>query len=212
MRIDFSSLQWELLLKLRSLCPLSRAHSPRGRMACADVDMNIHGAAEEPGGADHGEAPNIWRYQAVEMIPDKRGPLHDLLQKQPAAFGVRTSDTLSTSSCCPPLPQSQNLQRWKYQHMCSDLSACVVCLMVSTKIKKPQSSQLFNSPRLWHCSDKTVESKSCKKKKKNFKCVCPAARGSVVERGFCGVLLSWCRNKNFSTWLISTCNHLLIAF
>lgn len=148
MRIDFSSLQWELLLKLRSLCPLSRAHSPRGRMACADVDMNIHGAAEEPGGADHGEDPNIWRYQAVEVIPEKRGPLHDLLQKQPAAFGVRTSDTLSTSSCCPPLPQSQNLQRWKYQHMCSDLSACVVCLMVSTKIKKPQSSQLFNSPRL----------------------------------------------------------------
>lgn len=78
-------------------------------MACADVDMDIQ-AAEEPGGADRGEAPKIWRYRASEVIPEKRGPLHDLLQKQPAALGVRTADTLSTCSYCSLVPQSQNLE------------------------------------------------------------------------------------------------------
>lgn len=95
-------LQFELLLKLRSFCPSVRTRSPRGSMACADIDMDIHGAAEEPDEADHGEAPKIWCYRATEVIPEKKGPLHDLLQKQPAAFGVRTSNTLSTCSCCPP--------------------------------------------------------------------------------------------------------------
>lgn len=70
-------------------------------MACADVDMEIHGAAEEPGGADRGQPAEIWSYRASEVVPKPRGPLHDLLQKQPAEFGVRTSDTLSACSYCP---------------------------------------------------------------------------------------------------------------
>lgn len=88
-----------------SLSEIKREHaacSLTGSMACADVDMDIHGAAEEPDEADHGEAPKIWCYRPSEVIPEKKGPLHDLLQKQPAAFGVRTSNTLSTCSCCPP--------------------------------------------------------------------------------------------------------------
>lgn len=81
-------------------------------MACADVDMDIHAAAREadPGErADPGEAPNIWRYRASEMMPEKRGPLHDLLQKQPAAFGVRAANTLTKPDPRRLLvPQSQN--------------------------------------------------------------------------------------------------------
>lgn len=105
-------------------------------MACADVDMNIHGAAEEPGGADRREAPKIWCYRPSEVIPERRGPLHDLLQKQPAAFGVRTH-TFSLFLLAL-VAQSQ-----KYKDgntgTCSDLSACGVCFRASTKIKKPQS-------------------------------------------------------------------------
>lgn len=78
-------------------------------MACADVNMEIHGGAEDPDEADPREAPKIWRYRATEVVPEQRGPLHNLLQKQPALFGVRTSDTLSTCSYCP-LAQSQSLQ------------------------------------------------------------------------------------------------------
>lgn len=99
----------------------------RGSMACANVDMDIYGA-EETGGVDCQEAPRIWYYRPLEVIPERKGPLHDLLQKQPATFGVRTSDTLSTSFYCPLLPQSHpcsngkcrllNVQRCQYLHSC----------------------------------------------------------------------------------------------
>lgn len=61
----------------------------RGTMACADVDMDIHGADEEP--MRPGRRELIRHYQAVELMPDKKGPLHDLLQKQPAVLGVRVT-------------------------------------------------------------------------------------------------------------------------
>lgn len=60
----------------------------RSIMACADVDMDIQGADEEPFRPDKGDAPLIRYYQATEVVPDKKGPLHDLLQKQPAVLGV----------------------------------------------------------------------------------------------------------------------------
>lgn len=91
MRIDFP----ELLLELH---PSGRTVSPRGSMACADVDMDLHTAAEEPGEADYKEALKVWRYKALEVIPEERGPLHNLLRKQPAALGVRASDTRSICS------------------------------------------------------------------------------------------------------------------
>ncbi|XP_033182272.1 uncharacterized protein si:ch211-269k10.4 [Anabas testudineus] len=56
-------------------------------MACADVDMDIQGADEEPFRPDKGDAPLIRYYQATEVMPDNKGPLHDLLQKQPAVLG-----------------------------------------------------------------------------------------------------------------------------
>ncbi|XP_044214379.1 uncharacterized protein si:ch211-269k10.4 isoform X3 [Thunnus albacares] len=52
-------------------------------MACADVDMDIQGDYDEPGEA----MSLIQYYQATEIIPDKQGPLHNLLQKQPAVLG-----------------------------------------------------------------------------------------------------------------------------
>lgn len=66
-----------------------RAPEQRSAMACADVDMDIHGADEEPPGADWRAPPRIRYYQASEMMPDDKRPLHDLLQKQPAVLGVR---------------------------------------------------------------------------------------------------------------------------
>lgn len=97
-------------------------------MACADVDLDIYADAQEAGGAEREEAPEIWCYRASMMIPEKRRPLHNLLQKQPAAFVVRASDTLTNPNpCCLLLPQSQNPQRWEHRHTCTDLSACVAC-------------------------------------------------------------------------------------
>lgn len=58
-------------------------------MACAKVDMDIHGADEELSIAGWRESPMIQHYQASEILPDEKGPLHDLLQKQPAVLGVR---------------------------------------------------------------------------------------------------------------------------
>uniref|UniRef100_UPI0037E8D158 uncharacterized protein n=1 Tax=Semicossyphus pulcher TaxID=241346 RepID=UPI0037E8D158 len=52
-------------------------------MACAVADMDIHGADEQPGR----EPPIVRHYQASELLPVVKGPLHDLLQKQPAVLG-----------------------------------------------------------------------------------------------------------------------------
>lgn len=56
-------------------------------MACADVDMDIHGEDEDLSRADWREPPMVRHYQATEFMPDKKGPLHDLLRKQPAVLG-----------------------------------------------------------------------------------------------------------------------------
>ncbi|XP_050931913.1 uncharacterized protein si:ch211-269k10.4 [Lates calcarifer] len=56
-------------------------------MACADVDMDIHGNDEEQHRANRGEQPVVRHYQATELIPEDKGPLHDLLKKQPAVLG-----------------------------------------------------------------------------------------------------------------------------
>lgn len=58
-------------------------------MACADVDMDIRGADEEPPRADWRAPQRIQHYQASEMMPNDKRPLHDLLEKQPAVLGVR---------------------------------------------------------------------------------------------------------------------------
>lgn len=57
----------------------------RSTMACADVDMDIHEDELRRGGQR--DQPIVRYYQASEMIPDKKGPLHDLMQKHPAVLG-----------------------------------------------------------------------------------------------------------------------------
>ena len=69
----------------------------RSTMACADVDMDIHGEDEDLSRAGWREPPMIRHYQATEFMPDKKGPLHDLLQKQPAVLGVRVTKLLRTN-------------------------------------------------------------------------------------------------------------------
>ncbi|KAM4581148.1 uncharacterized protein PAE49_005773 [Odontesthes bonariensis] len=58
-------------------------------MACADVDLDIQ--AEELPMAGRREAPPLPRlvqyYQATAMLPEEKGPLHNLLRKQPAVLG-----------------------------------------------------------------------------------------------------------------------------
>ncbi|KAL7392737.1 hypothetical protein ABVT39_000939 [Epinephelus coioides] len=56
-------------------------------MACADVDMSIHGHDDQPRRAADREPLLVRHYQALELVPDVKGPLHDLLQKQPAVLG-----------------------------------------------------------------------------------------------------------------------------
>ncbi|XP_071324773.1 uncharacterized protein [Trachinotus anak] len=56
-------------------------------MACADIDMDIHGVDEEPQRPDRREQPVVQHYQATELVPEDKGPLHDLMQKQPAVLG-----------------------------------------------------------------------------------------------------------------------------
>lgn len=72
---------------------LLSGHSPRSIMACADVDMDIHGA-EGPSGADGNEAPDTWSFRPIEMTPESKRSMHDLLQKQPV-FGVRKSTSIT---------------------------------------------------------------------------------------------------------------------
>ncbi|XP_034730334.1 uncharacterized protein si:ch211-269k10.4 [Etheostoma cragini] len=56
-------------------------------MACAKIDMDIHEADVAPHRAGLAEPPLVRCYQATELVPDNKGPLHDLLQKQPAVLG-----------------------------------------------------------------------------------------------------------------------------
>ncbi|XP_065813802.1 uncharacterized protein si:ch211-269k10.4 isoform X2 [Labrus bergylta] len=59
-------------------------------MACASFDMDIQGAEEELLRAGRREPPILQYYQATAVEPDVKGPLHDLLQKQPAVLGMVT--------------------------------------------------------------------------------------------------------------------------
>ncbi|XP_034144547.1 uncharacterized protein si:ch211-269k10.4 [Esox lucius] len=60
-------------------------------MACADIPMDI----QQPDEADHDyednaddkRKPLIKYYQPTELMPPRKGPLHDLLLKQPAVLG-----------------------------------------------------------------------------------------------------------------------------
>ncbi|CAK6960560.1 uncharacterized protein si:ch211-269k10.4 [Scomber scombrus] len=56
-------------------------------MACADVDMDIHGDDNDQHRSGLRIPPQMQYYQATELVPDKEGPLHSLLQKQPAVLG-----------------------------------------------------------------------------------------------------------------------------
>lgn len=56
-------------------------------MACADVDMDIHGADEEPFRADRVELLTRF-YQAKSMIQCAERPMHGLFQKHTAVLGV----------------------------------------------------------------------------------------------------------------------------
>ncbi|XP_053182853.1 uncharacterized protein si:ch211-269k10.4 [Scomber japonicus] len=56
-------------------------------MACADVDMDIHGDDNDQHRSGLRMPPQMQYYQATELVPDKEGPLHSLLQKQPAVLG-----------------------------------------------------------------------------------------------------------------------------
>ncbi|XP_038125389.1 uncharacterized protein si:ch211-269k10.4 [Cyprinodon tularosa] len=59
-------------------------------MASADVDLDIHeeDIPLQPGRRQAPAPPSLIRYyQASEMLPEKKGELHNLLQKQPAVLG-----------------------------------------------------------------------------------------------------------------------------
>lgn len=57
-------------------------------MACADIPMDIQEPEEESVAEDR-RVPLMKYYQVSELMPNVKGPLHDLLQKQPAVLGVR---------------------------------------------------------------------------------------------------------------------------
>lgn len=57
-------------------------------MACADIDMDIHEADEGAQRGGQRPAVKVQHYQATELEPERKGPLHDLLQKQPAVLGA----------------------------------------------------------------------------------------------------------------------------
>ncbi|XP_036792208.1 uncharacterized protein si:ch211-269k10.4 [Oncorhynchus mykiss] len=72
-------------------------------MACADIPMDILGPESEEqeyeeAGEQRGELL-IKYYQATELMPAPKGPLHDLLLKQPAVLGSlqMTSGLLSVA-------------------------------------------------------------------------------------------------------------------
>lgn len=53
-------------------------------MACASIDI-----VQQEGMEDGADCPLIKQYCAHELLPKKKPALHDLLQKEPAAMGVR---------------------------------------------------------------------------------------------------------------------------
>lgn len=63
----------------------------RAAMACADADMRITGDGQDLWEAGRSEKPIMKYYQASEMLPSKKGPIDDLLQKQPAVLGVSST-------------------------------------------------------------------------------------------------------------------------
>lgn len=63
-------------------------------MACADVNMDIQAFEDAPLRAEEREEPVIQYYRAMEFVPDQKGPLHDLLHKQPAVLGVSDKTAL----------------------------------------------------------------------------------------------------------------------
>lgn len=63
-------------------------------MACADVDMDIQGDDEGPDTSGCRTPPRIQHYRATEFMPEDKGPLHDLLKKQPDVLGVRETTLL----------------------------------------------------------------------------------------------------------------------
>ncbi|XP_046900172.1 B-lymphocyte antigen CD20 isoform X2 [Hypomesus transpacificus] len=54
-------------------------------MACADIPMDILGEQNDNRGDQKG--PVIQHYKPTKLVPCSKGPLHDLLQKQPAVLG-----------------------------------------------------------------------------------------------------------------------------
>ncbi|XP_033836959.1 uncharacterized protein si:ch211-269k10.4 [Periophthalmus magnuspinnatus] len=58
-------------------------------MAHADVDLSIDTMEELPlrSGVRKRETEITKQYQATDLLPNTKPPLHDLLQKQPAVFG-----------------------------------------------------------------------------------------------------------------------------
>ncbi|XP_062255563.1 uncharacterized protein si:ch211-269k10.4 isoform X1 [Platichthys flesus] len=56
-------------------------------MACADVNLDIQRADEESFSLNQVAQPLVLEYKAVELVPEVNGPLHNLLQKQPAVLG-----------------------------------------------------------------------------------------------------------------------------
>ncbi|XP_037310427.2 uncharacterized protein si:ch211-269k10.4 [Pungitius pungitius] len=54
-------------------------------MACADINMDMEDA---PLRDEQSEEPVMQYYRALEFVPDVKGPLHDLLHKQPAVLGA----------------------------------------------------------------------------------------------------------------------------
>lgn len=60
-------------------------------MACANMNMDIHQVEDAPHRPQRperrGETPFVRHYQATEFMPSNKGPLHDLLKKQPAVLG-----------------------------------------------------------------------------------------------------------------------------
>lgn len=56
-------------------------------MACADVDMDIHGDDEGETSSGCREPLRTLCYQPSEIVPAHKGSLHNLLKKQPAVLG-----------------------------------------------------------------------------------------------------------------------------
>lgn len=56
-------------------------------MACANMEMDIISEEQRPLRAEGEEGSAVRQYQATELMPEVKGPLHDLLQKQPAVLG-----------------------------------------------------------------------------------------------------------------------------